>query len=82
VAFIRIKKNSNIDSDSLKSYCKGKVRFYKSSRIFFTKFCSILKISHFKIPKNFEFVEDFPRTVTGKIEKYKLKKLAEEMYKK
>jgi fatty-acyl-CoA synthase len=28
VAFITIKRNSNIDSDSLKSYCKGKVGVY------------------------------------------------------
>ncbi|CAG2105131.1 unnamed protein product, partial [Medioppia subpectinata] len=38
------------------------------------------KISHFKIPKNIEFVDDFPRTVTGKIEKYKLKQMAQQLY--
>jgi fatty-acyl-CoA synthase len=82
VAFIKIKKNSNIDNDSLKSYCKGKVRIYIIAEYSELIFALLLKISHFKIPKNFEFVDDFPRTVTGKIEKYKLKKLAEEMYKK
>jgi fatty-acyl-CoA synthase len=82
VAFIKIKKNSNIDNDSLKSYCKGKVRIYIITEYSELIFALLLKISHFKIPKNFEFVDDFPRTVTGKIEKYKLKKLAEEIYKK
>jgi fatty-acyl-CoA synthase len=82
VAFIKIKKNLNIDSDSLKSYCKGKVKIYIIAEYSELIFALFLKISHFKIPKNFEFVEDFPRTVTGKIEKYKLKKLAEEIYKK
>ncbi|CAG2102123.1 unnamed protein product [Medioppia subpectinata] len=34
------------------------------------------KISHFKIPESIEFVSDFPRTVTGKVQKFKLKELA------
>ncbi|CAG2178289.1 unnamed protein product, partial [Oppiella nova] len=37
------------------------------------------KISHFKIPKNIEFVADYPRTVTGKVEKYKLKQMAQKL---
>ena len=28
------------------------------------------KLSHFKIPRYIEFVEDFPTTVTGKIQKF------------
>jgi fatty-acyl-CoA synthase len=82
VAFIKTKRNSNIDSDSLKSYCKGKVRVYVIAEYSELTFALLLKISHFKIPKNFEFIDDFPRTVSEKIEKYKLKKLAEEIYKK
>ncbi|CAG2103493.1 unnamed protein product [Medioppia subpectinata] len=34
------------------------------------------KISHFKIPESIEFVPDFPRTVTGKVQKFKLRELA------
>jgi fatty-acyl-CoA synthase len=31
------------------------------------------EISHFKIPRYFRFVDDFPMTVTGKIQKYKMR---------
>ena len=30
------------------------------------------KIAHFKIPKYIRFVEDFPKTVTGKVQKFKM----------
>ena len=35
------------------------------------------KIARFKIPKFFRFVEDFPMTASGKIQKYKLRELHE-----
>lgn len=35
-----------------------------------------LQISHFKVPKHFFIIEDFPRTVTGKIRKVDLKQMA------
>ena len=31
------------------------------------------KITHFKIPKYIEFVEEYPMTVTGKIQKFKMR---------
>ena len=31
------------------------------------------KISHFKIPRYYKFVDDFPMSVTGKIQKYKMR---------
>jgi fatty-acyl-CoA synthase len=31
------------------------------------------KIAHYKIPKYIKFVNDFPMTVTGKIQKYKMR---------
>lgn len=34
------------------------------------------KIAHFKIPKHVIFVTDFPRTVTMKVQKHKLKEIA------
>ncbi|WP_152206291.1 AMP-binding protein [Marinobacter changyiensis] len=38
------------------------------------------KIAHYKIPRNFKFVEDFPMTVTGKIQKFKMREISiEEM---
>jgi fatty-acyl-CoA synthase len=33
------------------------------------------KIAHFKIPRYIEFVEDFPMTVTGKVQKYVMREL-------
>ena len=38
------------------------------------------KIAHFKIPKYIRFVEDFPMTVTGKVQKYRMReKMADEL---
>ncbi|MDG5500558.1 AMP-binding protein [Marinobacter sp. BGYM27] len=34
------------------------------------------QIAHFKIPRNFKFVDDFPMTVTGKIQKYKMREIS------
>ncbi|NRA22359.1 MAG: AMP-binding protein [Oceanospirillaceae bacterium] len=34
------------------------------------------KISHFKIPRYVKFVSDYPLTVTGKVQKYKIRELA------
>lgn len=33
------------------------------------------KIAHFKIPKYIKFVDDFPKTTSGKIQKFKLKEI-------
>ena len=38
------------------------------------------KIAHFKIPKHYKFVDAFPMTVTGKIQKFKMREISiEEM---
>jgi fatty-acyl-CoA synthase len=34
------------------------------------------KIAHFKIPRYVKFVSDFPMTVTGKVQKYKMRETA------
>ncbi|XP_065582419.1 medium-chain acyl-CoA ligase ACSF2, mitochondrial-like [Artemia franciscana] len=34
------------------------------------------KISHFKIPRYWFFTDEFPKTVTGKIQKYKMKEIS------
>jgi fatty-acyl-CoA synthase len=31
------------------------------------------KIAHFKVPQHIRFVEEFPMTVTGKIQKFKIR---------
>lgn len=34
------------------------------------------KITHFKIPRYFKFVDTFPMTVTGKIQKFKMREIS------
>lgn len=34
-----------------------------------------LQIAHFKIPRHVRFMVDFPTTVSGKIQKFKLQKM-------
>jgi acyl-coenzyme A synthetase/AMP-(fatty) acid ligase len=34
-----------------------------------------LQIAHFKIPRHIRFMADFPKTVSGKIQKFKLQKM-------
>jgi fatty-acyl-CoA synthase len=36
------------------------------------------KIAHFKIPRHFKFVDEFPMTVTGKIQKFKMREISME----
>ncbi|MFK8018579.1 MAG: hypothetical protein AB8B86_02315 [Pseudomonadales bacterium] len=36
------------------------------------------QITHFKVPKNIRFVSEFPMTVTGKIQKYKMRAATEQ----
>ncbi|MGH9040651.1 MAG: AMP-binding enzyme, partial [Acidimicrobiia bacterium] len=34
------------------------------------------RIAHYKIPKHYKFVDGFPMTVTGKIQKFKMREQA------
>jgi fatty-acyl-CoA synthase len=36
------------------------------------------QIAHYKVPRHIRFVDEFPMTVTGKIQKYRLRRLAAE----
>jgi fatty-acyl-CoA synthase len=36
------------------------------------------KIAHFKIPKHIRFVDEFPMTVTGKLQKFRMREIAVE----
>jgi len=38
------------------------------------------QISHYKIPKYVAFVKDYPMTASGKIQKYKLREMAEALF--
>jgi fatty-acyl-CoA synthase len=39
------------------------------------KFC-LENIAHFKVPRYIRFVEEFPMTVTGKLQKFKMREIA------
>jgi fatty-acyl-CoA synthase len=36
------------------------------------------KIAHFKVPRYFRFTDEFPMTVTGKIQKFKMREVSTE----
>ncbi|HUR78451.1 MAG TPA: AMP-binding protein [Acidimicrobiales bacterium] len=38
------------------------------------------RLAHFKVPRYWKFVNDFPMTVTGKVQKFKLREMAVEDY--
>jgi fatty-acyl-CoA synthase len=33
------------------------------------------KIAHFKIPQHFRFVDSFPMTITGKVQKFRIREI-------
>ncbi len=36
------------------------------------------QVAHFKIPLHIDFVTEYPMTITGKIQKFKMKKIKQE----
>ena len=38
-------------------------------------FCRV-QIAHYKVPRQVKFVSEFPRTVTGKIQKFRMREMA------
>ncbi len=60
MAWVLPKEGEALTDEDMKAFCKG-------------------KIAHFKVPKYWKFVtttEDFPMTVTGKIQKFKMRETA------
>jgi fatty-acyl-CoA synthase len=53
-AWIRLKPGAALTESEVKSYCKGKIAYYK-------------------IPRYVVFVAEYPTTVTGKVQKFKLR---------
>ncbi len=51
-----------------KTLCEGDVQQYCRGQI-----------ARYKIPKHIFFIDDFPKTASGKIQKYKLREMAEEL---
>ena len=61
VAFIRLKPDSDASEESIRSFLKD-------------------RLTYFKIPKFIVFCDDFPMTVTGKVQKFILKEQAEAQF--
>lgn len=57
MAWIIPKKGVELDAESVREFCKG-------------------KISRHKIPRYIEFVEEYPMTASGKIQKFKLREMS------
>ncbi|ELQ15118.1 AMP-binding domain protein [Pseudomonas fluorescens BRIP34879] len=36
------------------------------------------RIAHFKAPRHFKFVDDFPMTVSGKVQKFRMREISVE----
>jgi len=34
------------------------------------------RIAHFKVPRHFRFVDEFPMTVTGKVQKFRMREIS------
>jgi len=60
-AFVVLKKGSDIQSEDVRDFCRG-------------------KISRYKIPRYVHFVEGYPMTASGKIQKYKLTEMSEDIW--
>jgi len=41
----------------------------------------VLQIAHFKIPRYVHFVDAFPLTISGKVQKFRMREMAVKMYK-
>ena len=37
-----------------------------------------VRIAHFKVPRYFRFVDEFPMTVTGKVQKFRMREISVE----
>jgi fatty-acyl-CoA synthase len=57
MAWIIPKAGADLDRESVRAFCQG-------------------KIAHYKIPRYVKLVPDFPMTVTGKVQKFKLREQA------
>ena len=54
MAWVRVRRGADVDTESLREFCRG-------------------KIAHYKIPRYVKLVDEFPMTVTGKVQKFKMR---------
>ncbi len=57
MAWIKVRKGSEVNESELLNYCKG-------------------RIAHYKIPKYWKFVDEFPMTISGKIRKVEMREIS------
>ena len=67
--WIKLNDGHKLLEEDIKKFCKGKV-FEEDNYVKQFKCSTLFQLSHFKIPKYIEFVDTFPTTVTGKIQKF------------
>jgi fatty-acyl-CoA synthase len=57
MAWVVCREASDLTTDELTAFCKG-------------------KIAHYKVPRYIRFVDEFPMTVTGKVQKFRMREVA------
>lgn len=86
-AWIKLRDScGKLSEKEVKEYCKGKVKlnteYYQSFFGDNSHFSISLQIAYFKIPKWVFFTNEFPISVSGKVQKFRLKELSCEILEK
>ena len=66
--WIKLNEGHSLGEEAVKQFCKGTVSW--NFKIMKSFNFNLFQLAHFKIPKYIEFVDSFPTTVTGKIQKF------------
>ena len=75
------KGNEELTENDVKTFCKDKVKqniFWKTISLMFDLF---IQIAHFKIPRYILFVDSYPTTVSGKVQKFKIREETKKLLK-
>jgi fatty-acyl-CoA synthase len=64
MAWVKPREGATLTGEELAAWCRGKIASYK--------------IPSYKIPRYWKFVDAFPMTVTGKVQKFKMREVAVE----
>jgi len=81
-AAIKIKKGSVLDQETVKNYCNGNVSLNETINYVdimkLTQTFTLTQIARFKVPYHVLILDDFPKTVSGKIQKFKLREIMQD----
>ncbi|HHW43273.1 MAG TPA: long-chain fatty acid--CoA ligase [Desulfotomaculum sp.] len=61
MAFVMLRENAEVDAESLKEFCAG-------------------RLAPYKVPRRIQFVDDLPKTTSGKLLKRELKRIIDQLY--